>query len=50
MSKLDEYIQELEKIKYEVCDKLCKYPEQYTPDEWDEVMCEICDDCPLNKL
>lgn len=49
-------IDQLQKIADEMCDKYCKYPEQYesqyddTDEAWDKMMCEVCDNCPLNKL
>ena len=43
--------EQLEEIKTEICDRYCKYP-----DNWDEekdgelVDSDICRDCPLNRL
>lgn len=39
----------LEEVINDMCDKYCKYPEQFTGDEEDELY-KICDSCPLNKL
>ena len=37
-----------EEIKETMCDKYCKYPEQYADDEsmWEEQ----CENCPMCKL
>ena len=42
--------QMLKNAREEVCSKLCKYPERYTADEWEEQFEEICKDCPLDIL
>jgi hypothetical protein len=48
--------QQLEKIKEDICDNYCKYPEKYleeikNPDEAMTEMYErVCENCPLNKL
>ena len=43
-----------EEIKSRMCDKYCKYPEQYkvadSDSNWDDMVDEICKDCPLNIL
>lgn len=47
---------ELVEIVNEVCDKYCKYPEQYysqykDPDEaCDVLLKERCENCPLNRI
>ena len=49
-------IRDLYKVIEQVCDKYCKYPEQYEskyddPDEaWEKMYEEKCDNCPLSKL
>lgn len=47
MSKLIDEI--IEKVKSELCDKYCKYPEQWEGTEEDMIE-EICSMCPLNEL
>lgn len=45
--------QQIEEIVSEVCDKICKYPEKYSPDEWADIVFSDespCNNCPLNKL
>lgn len=45
--------QQIEEIVEEVCDKICKYPEKYQPEEWEALFGSDespCNDCPLNKL
>lgn len=34
----------------EMCDGYCKFPQAYTPDEWEKVIEEVCAGCPLNRL
>lgn len=38
----------LQRIAGEVCDRLCKYPEDCEGDE--DRLDEYCKECPLNKL
>lgn len=40
----------LEEVKETVCDKICKYPGMYTPEEWEDVYTEVCRNCPLDRL
>lgn len=40
----------LEIIANEICDKYCKYPEQYTEDRFDDLLEERCKNCPLMRL
>lgn len=40
----------IEEVIEAVCSRLCKYPDMYTPDEWEEKNEEICKDCPLDRL
>lgn len=53
-TSLSNIIQEkLEECAAEICDKYCKYPSQYTEEEWDNLMEENkspCNDCPFMKL
>lgn len=48
--------QQLEKVKEDICDNYCKYPEKYLekikdPDKaMNEMWEHICENCPLNKL
>lgn len=43
-----------ERIKEEMCDNYCKYPQEYKADEddanWDRLLEEKCTNCPLNHL
>ena len=49
-------IEQLEKIKEEICDKYCKWPQLYLesikdPDDAHEIMMEHkCAKCPLQRL
>lgn len=42
----------LEEVKEVMCDKYCKYPEQYKPTETglDELYEKYCNVCPMNAL
>ena len=40
----------LEEVCNEMCEKYCKYPDMYSPEEWENVFEDICDNCPLMKL
>ena len=40
----------IQEVREEVCTRLCKYPERYTPEEWENGAEEICKDCPLDRL
>lgn len=40
----------LEETANNMCDNYCKYPEKYTPEEWEQVFEDICSDCPLMRL
>lgn len=40
----------LEEVIDSMCDKYCKYPEQYKDDNEDDLYAKHCDKCPLNKL
>lgn len=39
----------LDQIKTEICDKYCKWPEQYDIDD-DALIDEHCNNCPLNMI
>ena len=39
--------EEIEKIKEEICDKFCKYPEQISDDD---LLMVMCNKCPLDRL
>ena len=44
-------IDQVEKAKEEICDKYCKYPEQWDEEEKGETLEDaICRECPLNKI
>lgn len=38
----------IEEVKSDICDKYCKYPEQY--DNNDEMLRDVCEACALNRL
>jgi hypothetical protein len=45
----------IEKIKTEICDHYCKYPAIYdtredSDKEYDKMIAEVCEHCPLNRL
>lgn len=37
-------------VREKMCDGYCKFPQAYTPDEWEEVAEEVCAGCPLDRL
>lgn len=37
-------------VREKMCDGYCKFPQDYTPDEWKKVIEEVCAGCPLNRL
>lgn len=45
---------EIQKICREVaeamCDKYCKYPNEYSRDDYEKMLDEVCADCPLNRI
>jgi hypothetical protein len=45
-------ISEIEKIKAEICDKYCRFPEEYRGLEngYDRLIDEKCEHCPLRRL
>lgn len=49
MKKVSELLQE---IADEICDKYCKYPEQWDEEKEGCELCnsDICKNCPLNRL
>ena len=45
--------EQIEKIKEQICDNYCKYPEQFKKgkiEDIDELVNTICKNCPLLKL
>ena len=38
----------IEEVKTDICDKYCKYPEQYDDD--DEMLRDVCENCALGRL
>lgn len=38
----------INEVVTEICDHYCKYPEKYA--DYEEMLKEQCEDCPLNKL
>lgn len=50
MEKQNSVVEILEEVCQEFCDKYCKHPSNYTTEEWETKMDEICDKCPLNRL
>ena len=44
-------VQQLDDIAREICDKYCKWPEQWDEErEGVEIYVGPCKDCPLNRL
>jgi hypothetical protein len=45
-------IEIVEQVKAEMCDRFCKWPDQYKCDEsaYDRMIDEKCEHCPLNRL
>lgn len=43
-------MKQMEDIMWEICDKYCKYMDQYRDAEDEDALYEICDHCPLNKI
>ena len=39
----------IEEVKADVCDKVCKWPEEYI-DNFDAMLEEKCETCPLERL
>lgn len=50
MGAINDLENKYEEVKAEMCDKYCKMPDQYTPEEWDKVCQDVCGNCPLGKL
>lgn len=45
----------IEEVRSEICDKYCKYSDinytrEYSDGEYDKMMEEVCDNCPLSRL
>lgn len=45
----------IDEVRLEICDKHCKYSDinytrEYSDEEYDKMMEEVCDNCPLNRL
>jgi hypothetical protein len=40
----------IRKVVEEMCDKHCKFPEQYSEEDEEKLYEEHCNNCPLNKL
>ncbi len=39
----------IEAVKRQICDDYCKYPAEYSG-EYEQMLEEQCEDCPLNRL
>ena len=52
MGLIDKLDSEVEKIKEEICDKYCKFPDQYgkTATGAEEMVDVVCKNCPLCRL
>lgn len=50
MNKEKSIAEVLEEVVQQMCDKYCKYPSMYTPEEWESVFEDICCKCPLMRL
>lgn len=40
----------IEDVSKRVCDDYCKYPGEYGPAGFDDMIAEKCEDCPLGRL
>lgn len=43
----------IEEVKEKICNDYCKYAvniDNMRPEEYDKLLAEICDKCPLNRL
>ena len=44
-------VTELEDIKHDICFNICKYlSKNMTDKEYDQMLTEKCENCPLNRL
>lgn len=53
MGLIEDMKKSIESVAGEICDKYCKYPEQYAPEEWDELAFSDespCITCPISRL
>lgn len=39
----------IEDVKNAICDDYCKYPDEYGPAGFDDMIAEKCEDCPLGR-
>ena len=40
----------VDKVNMEMCEKYCRYPQEYGEAGYDQMLDERCDNCPLNLL
>lgn len=40
----------IEDVKVRIRDDYCKYPDEYGPAGFDDMIAEKCEDCPLGRL
>lgn len=44
----------IEEVKAQICDHYCRYPDEYKTHEndanWEQMIIEKCNDCPLTAL
>lgn len=50
MDKLQNVTDIISKVTSDICDNYCKFPEQYTFEEFEKMLCERCNECPLDHL
>ena len=57
--KMKKIVDEIEEIVNEVCDKLCRYPDQvehvgktlkFSKEKCQEILDKKCEECPLQRL
>lgn len=40
----------IDDVETEICDNYCKYSDMYSDEEYDKMIEEVCDSCPLKRL
>ena len=48
--KQESVVNIIQKVIEEMCNKYCKFPEQYSEEDEEKLYDEHCKNCPLNKL
>ena len=47
---MDTVVNIIHEVIESICNEYCKFPEQYTEDNEENLYSEHCEKCPLNKL